>query len=605
VSDQKKERNKIMKALAVGAALGAGIALLFSPRKGREFRAQLREGSTSFIEYARSRTRQSRPTITSEEEPKPSLSVKAKQSDYDVVIVGGGHNGLVTAAYLAKAGHKVLVLEKKEMVGGTAVTEELIPGYKFSTLADGAGYLAQDIIDDLKLPQHGLQILPVDPLIFAPQPDGRQLTIWQDTDRTAQEIAKFSRADAEAYPLFIDLMSKISQVVRSLKNMTPPDLPSVGLGDMLELLNMANTMRGLGRKNIAQVIRIMPMPIADLLNEWFESDEVKGAIAASAVNNISWGPQEAGTAYTLLYNWSGSNNGLFRSSGQVKGGMGALTQALAKAARSYGSEIITNAEVVKINLQGGDATEVTRANGDVISAGVIVSGVDMRTTFMKLIEPYYLDQTVVKHVQNIKYRGTTARVHFTLNKLPSFMAANGNGSSLLRGHIQIAPTMTYLQKAYDPVKYGAYSKKPYLDIQIPTLTDKSLAPAGKHIMSVTVKYMPYHLRESNWNELSDTIGQLVKETIAEYAPDFESCVEECQVITALDMETEYGLPEGNPAHGEMTLDQFVWMRPIPGYAQYRAPVDGLYMCSAATHPGGGITGLNGKNAAREILKDWK
>ena len=609
MSDEKKQQNKLIAALAVGAAIGAGIALLLSPKKGRELRTQLREGGTSLAEFARNRTTQSK-SVAVEEAPKPVLSVKAQQSDYDVVIVGGGHNCLVTAAYLAKAGRKVLVLEKKGMVGGTAVTEELIPGYKFSTLADGAGYLGQTIITDLNLAQHGWQILPAEPLIFAPQPDGRQLTIWQDTERTVQEIAKFSQADAEAYSQFVDLMGKISQVVAGLKNMTPPDLPAVGLRDMLELLNIANPVRGLGRKNIAQVIRVLPMPIADLLNEWFESDVVKGAIAASAVNNISWGPQEAGTAYTFLYNWSGSNSGLFRSSGQVQGGMGALTEALAKAAKSFSAEIITNAEVVKINLEGGEATAVTRANGDVISAGVVVSGVDMRTTFMKLIEPYYLDQMVVKHLRNIKYRGTTARVHFTLNKLPSFTAVNGNGgvednAAVLKGHIQIAPTMTYLQKAFDPVKYGAYSERPYLDIQIPTLTDHTLAPEGKHIMSATVKYMPYHLRDGHWNDLRDTLGQLVKDTITQYAPDFNECVEECHIITALDMEADYGLPEGNPVHGEMTLDQFLWMRPIPGYAQYRAPIDGLYLCSAATHPGGGVTGINGKNAAREILKDWK
>ncbi|MCP5097314.1 MAG: NAD(P)/FAD-dependent oxidoreductase, partial [Chloroflexi bacterium] len=357
--------------------------------------------------------------------------------------------------------------------------------------------------------------------------------------------------------------------------------------------------------NIAQVLRVMPMPIADLLNEWFESDVVKGAIAASALNDISWGPREAGTAYTFLYNWSGSNVDLFRACGQIKGGMGALTQALSTAANHFGAEILTNSEVANINQNAGQVTGVTLANGDQITAAVVVSATNMRTTFLKLVDPYYLDHQFVRHVQNIKYRGTTARVHFTLNKLPNFTAVSDNAPTRLSGHIQIAPTMTYLQKAFDPVKYGRYSERPYLDIQIPTLTDDTLAPAGKHIMSVTVKYMPYHLREGNWNDLRETIGQLVKETIAEYAPDFDDCVQHCQVITALDMETEYDLPEGNSVHGEMTLDQFLWMRPIPGYGQYRAPLDNLYLCSSATHPGGGITGINGKNAAREVLKDWK
>ncbi|MCP4415680.1 MAG: NAD(P)/FAD-dependent oxidoreductase, partial [Chloroflexi bacterium] len=269
------------------------------------------------------------------------------------------------------------------------------------------------------------------------------------------------------YPKFVELIGKISQVVAGLKNMTPPDLPVVGLRDMMELLNMANPVRGLGRKNIAQVIRVLPMPIADLLNEWFESDVVKGTIAASSLNNISWGPQEAGTAYTFLYNWAGSNVGLFRSSGQVKGGMGALTQALSKAAKSFGAEILTNSEVVNINQQGGQVTGITLENGDQVSTAVVVSATNMRTTFLKLVDPYYLDRIFVRHVQNIKYRGTMARVHFALNKLPNFTAVNGDASTQLSGHIQIAPTMTYLQKAFDPIKYGRYSERPFLDIQIP------------------------------------------------------------------------------------------------------------------------------------------
>lgn len=605
MANEKKQRKTIVAALAAGAAIGAGIALLLSPKRGREVRTQLREGGVSLMDFARQRTSQGEKPQAAAERPKLALSFMAKQANYDVILVGAGHNGLVAAAYLAKAGRKVLVLERKEMVGGTAVTEELLPGYRFSTLADGAGYLSPDIITDLNLSQQDLEILPSDPLIFAPQPDGTHLTIWHDTNRTAQEIAKYSISDAENYPRFIDQMGKFSQVIAGLKNMTPPDLPEVGIRDMMELLNIANPVRGLGRKNISQVIRIIPMSVADLLNEWFESDIVKGVIAASAVKNISWGPQEAGTAYMLLYNWSGSNNGLFRSGGQVRGGMGSLTQALANAAKSFGAEILTNREVAKIITQDGQAMGVELANGDQISAAAVVSATDMRTTFLTLVEPYYLDRKFVKHVQNIKYRGTMARVHFALKKLPKFTAANGDWGQLLSGHLQIAPSMTYLQKAFDPVKYGGYSDRPYLDIQIPTLTDSSLAPEGKHLMSVTVKYMPYRLRQGDWNELRDTLGQLVIDTISEYAPDFLQCIEHIRVITPLDLEAFYYLPEGNLAHGEMTLDQFLWMRPVPGYAQYRAPVEGLYLCSAATHPGGGVTGINGRNAAHQIIKDWK
>jgi phytoene dehydrogenase-like protein len=490
---------------------------------------------------------------------------------YDVIVIGGGPNGLVVGAYLAKARRKVLLLEKREMVGGIAVTEEFFPGYKFSSLVSGAGHLSPAVVADLNLARNGLQVLPADPLIFSPQPDGDHITIWHDIDRTAQEIARFSGADAETYPSFVTMMSKFSRVVAGLRNITPPDLPEAGLSDLRELFKIANPVRGLGRKNLSRALRVMAMPISDLLNEWFESDVVKGMIAVSAVNNSSWGPQEAGTAYTFLHNWSGSNNGLFRSSGQVKGGMGSLTQAIAKAARGFGAEILTNTEVAKIIMQDGDATGVVLANGDQISAKSIVSAVDMRTTFLKLVDPYYLEQMFVKHVQNIKYRGTLARVHFALDQLPNFTAVNGDARQLLSGHVQIAPSMKYIQDAFDPVKYGRYPERPYLDIQI---------------------------------QLRDMLGELVIKTIAEYAPDFQKSVLQSRIITPLDMETSYSLPEGNLVHGEMTLDQFLWMRPVPGYGQYRSPLAGLYLCSSATHPGGGVTGINGKNAAREVLKDW-
>ncbi len=526
-----------------------------------------------------------------------------QRSEYDVIVIGGGPNGLVAAAYLAKAGRKVLLLEKREMVGGIAVTEEFFPGYKFSSLASGAGHLSPAVVADLNLARNGLEILPADPLIFSPLPDGKHLTIWHDTNRTAQEIAEFSATDADAYPGFVELMSKFGRIVAGLKNITPPDLPDVGLGDMREFLKIVNPVRGLGRKNISQLLRVMAMPISDLLNEWFESDVVKGAIAVSAVNNSSWGPQEAGTAYTFLYNWSGSNSGLFRSSGQVKGGMGSLTQAIAEAGRGFGVDIQTNTEVAEITMHDGDATGVVLASGNQISAKTVVSAVDMRTTFLKLLDPYYQDQMFVKHVQNIKYRGTLARMHFALDQLPTFTALNGDAKQLLSGHIQIAPSMRYIQDAFDPAKYGRYTERPFLDIQIPTLTDPSLAPEGKQLMSVSVKYMPYHLRQGNWNELREVLGQLVIQTIAEYAPDFQKTVQETRVITPLDMESTYSLPAGNLVHGEMTLDQFLWMRPVPGYGQYRSPLAGLYLCSTATHPGGGVTGINGKNAAREVLKN--
>jgi len=525
--------------------------------------------------------------------------------DYDAIVIGGGHNGLVTASYLAKAGHSVLIIEKREIVGGAAVTEEFFPGFKFSSLADGSGHLAPDVVADLYLNKHGLEILPTDPLIISLQPDGNHFTIWNDMDRTTQEISRFSQADADTYPKFIQRMRKISRIVSEMNNITPPNLPEIGMNNLREFFGLVNPVFGLGWKQIAQVVRTLPMSIVDVLNEWFESEIVKGAIASAAIDFSSLGPQEINsTAYTFLYNWSISNTNLFRSSGQVKGGMGALTRALEKSAKSMGANILTNIEVARINILEGKATGVTLANGDQISAKIVVSATDARTTFMKLVDPYYLDPKLLKHVNNIKYWGSLARVHFALDKLPKFSGLT-KPAELLNGLIQIAPTTTYIQKAYDPTKYGTYSERPYLQIRIPTLNDSSLVPEGKHAMSVTVNYMPYKLSEGNWDELRDTIGKLVINTISEYAPNFDQCFQDYKVISPLDLEQVYNLTEGHSSHGEMTLNQFMWMRPIPGFAQYNAPIDGLYLCSAATHPGGGVTGIGGRNASRIILNELK
>jgi phytoene dehydrogenase-like protein len=522
---------------------------------------------------------------------------------YDVAIIGGGHNGLITAAYLAKAGKKVVLLEKKEMIGGIAVTEEFFPGFKTSSLVDGSDSFSPKVSDDLDLARFGLDVLPTDPLIFAPQKDGRQLTIWHDIERTSREIANFSRSDADAYPVFLKKMRKVAKILAVINQMALPDMPEVGLKDMLSMLKLIKPVRELGWKNITHMMRILPLSVSDLLSEYFESDIVKGTIAASALNNISLGPQESGTAYAFLQNFSNSKNGLFRSSGLVKGGMGTLAQALADAAKHYGAQIRTNAQVSKINIIDGKAAGIVLTDNNIINANTIVSAIDMRSTFLGLIDAAHLDENILRKVKNITYAGTLARVHFALNALPEFTANKENTQQMLSGHIQIAPTLTDIQKAFDPVKYGQFSQQPCLDIKIPTLDDPLLAPKGKHIMSVSVKYIPYHLREGNWNELRESLGQLVIKTIADYAPNFPQCVQESHVITPLDMETQYNLPEGSLVHGDIRLDQSLWMRPIPGHAKYASPIKGLYLCGASTHPGAGVTGINGSNAAKRILKD--
>jgi phytoene dehydrogenase-like protein len=525
-------------------------------------------------------------------------------ADYDVIVIGAGHNGLVAAAYLAKAGRRVLVLERREAIGGAAVTEEVFPGFQVSTVADGGGYLSPRVRSDLKVDSR-VETVPSEAVAFCPQPDGSQLTIWRDGARTADEIARFSQADALAYPGFVELMTRIAGVMGALMEMTPPDLPEVGMRDLRGGLGLLGPLRRLGRKRIGELLRVLPMPADDLLNEFFESPAVKAAIGASSVLNITWGPREAGTAFTLLGNWALGGTGLFRSASVIKGGMGALSEALADAARGFGAEIRTGAAVEKVAVEADRAAGVKLVAGEEIAADVVVSNADPRTTFLRLLEPHRLDASFVRHVRAIKYRGSSARIHLALRELPEFPALAGGDAAALRGPIQLAPSLDYVQRAFDCTKYGRCSERPYLDMLIPTLSDPGLAPEGQHLLSITARYAPYELRESTWEAQRQDFADVVLETLAEYAPSIRDLILHRHVLTPADLEGSYGLPEGNPNHGEMTLDQFFHMRPIPGYARYRAPVTGLYLCGAGNHPGGGVTGLPGHNAAREILADQK
>ena len=527
---------------------------------------------------------------------------------YDAIIIGGGHNGLVTAAYLAQAGRKVLVLERRPVVGGAAVTEEYAgaPGFKFSACAGGAGNLLPQVVRDLGLHAHGLEIVrPADaPAVFAPQPDGRALTLWPDTARSAREIEAFSKNDAARYPEFVEMLDKVSALVRGLMTAVPPALPEIGRGDWMELLRLFGPARRLGKKHLHNTLRLLPMPVADLLDEWFEADALRGIVAARGVTGINWGPRAAGTAYTLLYAWAAGGGGL-GGGGTVRGGMGALTQAIAAAAQGFGAEIRTGAEVAHILVPNGHAAGVALASGEEISAGAVISNADPRTTFFRLLDPGRLDPDFVWGARNIKYRGCGARVHLALDELPQFTALGGADADPagLRGQILIAPGVDYLERAYDEGKYGGFSHSPMLDVSIPSLNDPGLAPPGKHTLSVYMQYAPYQLRGTDWEAQREALGDVVVDTLAQYAPNLKSAIRFRKVLTPLDLESIYGLPEGNPNHGEMTLDQFLHMRPVGGWAQYRTPVPGLYLCGAGTHPGGGVTGANGYNAARVVMRN--
>ncbi len=602
---QNNNHNRFWLAIAISSLIGAAIGLLLAPRSGKETRGQIKDKSLALKDMAQQGAAL---TVGPMVSPKRAPVLPQTHSyTYDAIIIGGGHNGLVTAAYLAKAGRNVLVLERRPIIGGAAVTEEFeeAPGFKFSSCADGTGNLSPDVIQDLKLDQNGLEILSAEPAIFAPQPDGTHMTIWNDVDRTVEELTRFSSKDAAKYPAFVDKVSKVSSIVGSLMNMTPPQLPKPAPADLRELLKLLGPGRKLTKKDIHDTLRFLPMSSTDFIDEWFESDVMQALVAAKGVTGITWGPRAAGTAYTFFYSCVGNNGSPFGSGGIVKGGMGGLTQAIANAARQYGAEIRTDVEVVDIVMQDRQATGVVLANGETITAASVISNADPRTTFLKLLDPQWLDPFFVRQLHHIKYRGSGARVHLALSELPQFTALNGNDSTqYLRGNIKIAPGVDYIERAFDAAKYGDYSPRPYLDVMIPSLLDPSLAPAGQHVLSIYVQYAPYHLKNGTWGEKREALGQAVIDTLAEYVPNLKQSILHTKVLTPLDLEQVYGLPEGNPNHGEMTLDQFFYMRPVAGWAQYRTPIKGLYLCGAGTHPGGGVTGLPGKNAAREILKDW-
>ena len=533
----------------------------------------------------------------------------AKDNDmtnaYDAIIVGAGHNGLTTAAYLAKAGLKVLVLERRPVVGGAVVTEEGFPGFKVDTCSHG-GQLRPDIGRDLGLAQHGLEIVSAHPTLFAPQPDGRQLLLSQGIAQTVESIERFSRADAKQWPAFVALLSKVAALLNEAYALTPPRVPAITPAEMPALAQLGLKLRGLGRKDMMEAVRMLPMSVAELLDEWFESDALKGAIGAFGVHGVMQGPMSGGTAFVLLHHWA-INGGLFRPT--VRGGMGQIANALANAAKAWGAEIRTGAEVAQIMVQDGKAIGVALASGEEINGRLVISNADPRRTFVgghkepPLLDSMELDPSFVRAVQNIRMRGACAKVNLALNGLPQFAGAHDH--SPLHGTIVISPSLKYLERAYDAAKYGSYSPKPYLEIALPSVNDPSLAPEGRHVISIFAQYAPYHLKEGTWAERREALGDLVIETLSEYAPNLQSLITNYQVLTPLDLEEQYGLTEGNIHHGEMMLDQILFMRPVPGWAQYHTPIENLYLCGAGTHPGGGVSGASGRNAARQILKDTK
>ncbi len=520
-------------------------------------------------------------------------------TNYDCILIGSGHNGLTTAAYLAKAGHKVLVLERRNIIGGSVVTEEFETGFRADSCYH-TGNLHPSVVRDLRLSFDSAPRDSSAPGIFAPQPDGRSLTLSPNLAQTVESIARFSKADAKQWPAFVTLLNKAALFLTEVYTNPFPRLPKVDPSEAGVLAQIGLKLRGLGKKDMMEVIRLLPMSAMELLDDWFESDALKGLLGAQAVHNMTQGPMSAGTAYNFAHHWT-IQNGPFKT--LPKGGVGALTQALAQAAKTLGVEIRTGAEVARILVKDSVASGVVLASGEEITARRVISNADPRRTFLNLVGPMELNPDFIWAVQNIKLRGSTAKLHLALNGLPQFVGATH--ASPLHGTIVIAPSLNYLERAYDAAKYGDYSQNPYLEITLPSLADPSLAPEGKHVMSVHIQYAPYHLKGKSWGVEREALGKLVIDRLSEYAPNLQSLITNHQLLTPLDLEFTYALTEGNLNHGEMMLDQFLFMRPIPGWSQYRTPIENLYLCGSGTHPGGGVSGLSGRNAAKVVLKDMK
>jgi phytoene dehydrogenase-like protein len=523
---------------------------------------------------------------------------------YDVIVIGGGHNGLVNAAYLARAGRKVLVLERRHVLGGAAVTEEVFPGFKFSVASYVVSLLRPEIIRDLDLPRHGLEILPLDGT-FTPMPSGDYLWRVNDHAKTRREIARHSRLDAEAYDEYGKAMVEMGRFVKPILSMTPPDPTSLDPRGLMSLLALGKRFQGLSAQDKYNQVQLMTMSAVDFLDQWFETDVLKATMSASGIIGTFLGVRSPGTAYVLLHHYMGEIDGAFRSWGFARGGTGAISNAIGDAAQEAGVEIRMETSVSKIIVKDGAAAGVVLGNGDYITADIISSSVDPNLTFLQMVGTEHLPPEFIEDVRRYKYRGSSGKVNLALDALPNFKAIPGEGAHL-RGAISISPSVDYMERAYDEAKYGRYSRRPYIDMVIPSLTDPSVAPAGKHVMSCFVQYAPYNLKEGGtWDDHREAFGDTVINTIAEHAPNIKDIILHRQVLTPLDIERTFGLTEGNIFQGELTLEQLFFLRPAPGWAQYRTPVRGLYMCGSATHPGGGIMGAPGKNAAMRILKDGR
>jgi phytoene dehydrogenase-like protein len=518
----------------------------------------------------------------------------------DVVIIGGGHNGLVTAFYLAKAGYKPLILERRPQPGGAAITEEFHPGFRSSILAHMAGPLRPDVVRDMGLATNGLKLVAPDVAVASFSPDGRVLLLYRDLKNSTEEIARFSQKDAARYPEFGQSVAKIGEVIGRALALTPPDIDEPSKHDLWGMLQTGRSIRRLGKKDMYRLLRWGPMAVADLVSEYFDTELLRATLASRGIFGTFLGPWSAGSSLMLLIRAAADRHPAGVAS-FAEGGMGAITRAMAAAAQRAGAEIRTGAEVIEISVGNGVANGVVLSNGEEIQAKAIVSNADPRRTLLKLVDPVHLTPTFVAKLEHYRMPGTVAKVNLALSGLPNFPGIHGN-TDALKGRIHIGPDIDYLERAFDESKYGNFSREPYLEIAIPSLTDPSLAPPDKHVMSICMQYAPFQLRDGDWETQRVALGDTVVRILAQYAPNLPELILTHQIITPQDLEDVYGLTGGHIFHGELSLDQFFTMRPLLDWARYATPIANLYLCGSGTHPGAGLTGGSGANAAREILK---
>ncbi len=525
--------------------------------------------------------------------------------NHDIIIIGAGSNGLVAACYLAKAGLKPIVLERRHLIGGIAITEEIVPGFNCSSVAHSPGPFLAHVLNDLQLERHGLEFINPPVSLTALNPNGQPFSIYPDPGHTAKEIESFSAKDAAGYVEFEKSFARIGKMLAPILSLTPPAIDKPSPGEMWDLGKLGLAFRGLGKEDAYRLLRWGPMAVADLVAEFFETELLRATFAARGIFGAFAGPWSAGTSTGLL--WQAAMDGRATlPAGFLKGGMGALTQALAKAATAAGAEIRTDAEVERVNLREDKAAAVVLKGGEELTARAVISNADPRTTFLKLVDPLDLDPSFINKIRNYRSVGSAAKVNLALSALPAFAGiASAEVASRLSGRIHIGHEIDYLERAFDAAKYGDYSPQPYLDVTVPSLMDSTLAPSGSHVMSIHVQFAPYQLKDGDWNTRREEFGDQVVQVLSEHAPNIKELIVGRQVITPWDLEETYGLDGGHIMHGEQSLDQFFLFRPLIGWAQYRTPIKGLYLCGSGTHPGGGVTGGPGANAAREVVKDLK